>query len=107
MLAGTLSTLKTIDEMQTLLLSTGLQLNLIEDEIELHGIANITLRPGFDHEYIVVADAVDKQILKNEVQSFSDILKDNLIKHEFEFYDMANELYDVIEYQMDALQIGS
>ncbi len=98
MLAGTISTEKTLADFEKLLGTAGFQFETVEDEIFLQGPVNLTLRTGFGHEYIVVADSVDKEVLTIEVQLLSDLLKNSQIKHEFEFYDRANELYDVIEF---------
>lgn len=99
MLAGTVSTGKNFEEIVTLLSKAGFKTEILEDEIELKGRANLIIRSGFDHEYIVVGDAIDNSTLKQESQLLSDKLKQELIQHEFEFYDMTNELVDVIDYK--------
>jgi len=98
MLAGTVSTDKTLMEIEQLLQTAGFQCATDDDEILLKSPANLTVRSGFGHEYIVVADAQERDTLTNEARLLSDSLKQNKIKHEFELYDRANELYDVIEF---------
>lgn len=99
MLAGTVSSAKILEEFEALLLKAGIKSTVLDDEMELDGQVNLTFRSGFEHEYIVVGDAIDQTLLKHEVQLLSDVLKQNQIQHEFEIYDMANELIDVIEYK--------
>ena len=98
MLAGTVSTGKTLLEIEQLLQTEGFQCETDDDEILLKSPANLTVRSGFGHEYIVVADAQNRDTLMNEARLLSDSLKHNKIKHEFELYNRANELYDVIEF---------
>ncbi len=98
MLAGTVSTGKSLLEIELLLQTAGFQCETDDDEILLKSPANLTVRSGFGHEYIAVAGGGGRDTLTNEARLLSDSLKHNKIKHEFELYDRANELYDVIEF---------
>ena len=99
MLAGTVSTEKTLADIEKLLTDNSFQFQIDDDEIFIKSSSNLTVRSGFGHEYIVVADAQEQTTLTNEARFLSDLLKQNQIKHEFELYDRANELYEVIEFE--------
>ncbi len=98
MLAGTVSTEKTLADIEKLLIDNDFQFKTDDDELFVKSSSNLTFRSGFGHEYIVVADAQEQTTLTNEARLLSNSLKQNLIKHEFELYDRANELYEVIEF---------
>ena len=99
MLAGTLSTDESFSLLQTLLSDGGFELERIDDEILIKGQSNLTIRTGFDHEFIVVGDSTTNAALQHDSEMLSALLKQHQIEHEFEFYDMANEQYECIDYK--------
>ncbi len=100
MLAGTVLTDRSIAEMKTMLANHEIRAKICEDELELEGRANLTFRTGFDHEYIIVGDSVERQPLLDESGQLSSILRLYQIQHAFEIYDHQNRQIFEFEYQV-------
>lgn len=92
MLAGTLTSDQSLDQISIQLKELGVISQLEDDELELESPASLAIRSGFDHEYILVGDATDSEVLLTECKHFSDILKQMHMSHEMEIYDTKNEL---------------
>ena len=99
MLAGTVNSDDNLDQMQQLLSSAGLKTTIDDDELEIEGQATLYFRAGFDHEYILVGDSDNQQILSNEAKKLSDVLQSNRLQHGYEIYDTENLMVDEFDYQ--------
>ncbi len=99
MLAGTVLTDRSMFEMKVLLANHEIRTRISEDELELEGRVNLTFRTGFDHEYIIVGDAVEPQPLLDESERLSSILRQHQIQHAFEIYDHQNRQVFEVDYQ--------
>jgi hypothetical protein len=101
MLAGTLTSDQTLNQISMQLKDLGVAGQIDDDELELDSPANLAIRSGFDHEYILVGDAPDGELLLGECERFSCLLKQMQMAHEMEIYDTRNELIQLFEYQID------
>ena len=99
MLAGSVMTELKLPQIQSSLAEFGILSNFLDDELALAGQANLLFRYGFDHEVIVVGDAVDKASLLEDCLGLSAALKHLRLAHDFELYDRQNQLFEQIEFQ--------
>lgn len=99
MLAGSVMTHLNLSQIQSSLAELGIQSSFSDDELALAVPAKLLFRYGFDHELIVVGDAVDKATLLEDCLSLSAALKQLRLAHEFELYDKQNILFEQIESQ--------
>ncbi len=100
MLAGTLTSDQTLQQISVQLKDLGMAVQIEDDELELDSAANLTIRSGFAHEYILVGDATESELLLAECERFSALLTKMQMSHEMEIYDMRNELIEQIIYHM-------
>jgi hypothetical protein len=101
MLAGTLTSDQSLEQISAQLKALGLVSGIEDDELELDSPANLVIRTGFDHEYILVGDATESELLLGECERFSGLLKQMQMSHEMEIYDTRNELIQQIEYHIE------
>lgn len=101
MLAGTLTSDQSLEQISAQLKDLGIVSEIEDDELELDSPANLAIRSGFDHEYILVGDATESELLLGECKRFSGLLKQMDMAHEMEIYDTRNELIQQFEYQID------
>lgn len=101
MLAGTLSSELKLEQIALLLKDLGTDSQLEDDELELDSPANLTLRSGFEHEYIVVGDTTESALLLSECERLSKLLQQLQLTHDLEIYDLKNELIHQIDYRAD------
>ena len=92
MLAGTLTSDQSLEQISAQLKDLGMTAKIEDDELELDSPANLTIRTGFDHEYILVGDATERELLWGECEHFSELLKQMQMAHEMEIYDTRNEM---------------
>jgi len=100
MLAGTVQSDQTLQQIQALLEQHSICSEYDEDEQELTLLLDSTIifRAGFAHEFIVVGDAIEEQKLLDAVKSLSQSLSALSIQHAFELYDMQNQLIHELEH---------
>ena len=101
MLAGTLSTDLALEQISIQLKDSGVSAQLEDDELVLDSPANLAIRSGFDHEYILVGDATESEVLLGACERFSAILKQLGLTHEMEIYDTHNELIRQYNFYQD------
>ncbi len=101
MLAGTLTSDQTLEQISSQLKNLGMAAEIEDDELELDSPASLTIRSGFDHEYILVGDATEKDVLLAECERFSSMLKQMDMPHEMEIYDTSNELIHQFVYHKE------
>ncbi len=101
MLAGTLTSDQSLQQILEKLTELGLPGKIDDDELELDTPASLTIRSGFDHEYILVGDALERELLQAECERLSGLLKQMHMSHEMEIYDTRNELINQIDYSID------
>ena len=92
MLAGTLTSDQTLQQLSIQLKDLGVASQLEDDELELDSPASLAIRSGFDHEFILVGDAAQSDVLLTECERLSGYLKQLGLSHEMEIYDTQNEL---------------
>lgn len=97
MLAGTVSTHKSLTDIQSLL-ADNYKSEINDDELELDSQVNLTFRSGFDHEFIIVGDSTDSKLLISESEKLSSDLQKLSIQHAFEIYDTDNLKISEIAY---------
>lgn len=97
MLAGTVLSHKSLDELQAILADHSISSQIQDDELILDGQATLAFRTGFEHEYILVGDASDYKQLAQAVQTLSTILCQQQLQHSLEIYDTNNELIQTLE----------
>ena len=93
MVAGTVSWEQGAEALFRSLQEQGLPFE--QDEDELHWAseaASLSLRPGFDHEWILVGDAADEENLRQALQRLSDTLKALDAEYGFEIHAPDNRL---------------
>ena len=100
MLAGTVLTELDLLQVSKLCESAGLKTSIEKDEFSVEDNATLTFREGFDHELVLVGDAVDLMSLKALAKQVSLILMRQGIAHAYELYDPTNEL--VFEFDSEA-----
>ena len=98
MLAGTVSTADSLQQLQQRLSKAGLETLIDDDELEINGDATLIFRQGFDHEYILVGDSGEKETLITAAGHLSDILKTLGLQHGLEVYDTQNLMIDEFEF---------
>lgn len=101
MLAGTLNTDQSLQQIAAQLKDLGVTAQIEDDELELDSPASLTIRSGFDHEYILVGDASEREILWNECERLSGLFKQMQMAHEMEIYDTRNEMIHQFLYHND------
>ena len=95
MLAGTVLCESSQHTLQNLLEQKGIATQIVDDEIVVSGEARISFRTGFEHEYILVGDAHDGDILLAAIHKVSTVLCQQNIKHGYEVYDTENnQIFD-------------
>ena len=99
MLAGTVSCGDSLESIQQHLSSVGLVTHIDDDELEIEGEATLYFRSGFEHEYILVGDCEDQQLLISETRRLSQLLQGLSLQHGYEIYDMDNQMIDEFDYQ--------
>ena len=99
MLAGTVCCDDRLESIQQRLASVGLNTRIDDDELEIEGEATLYFRSGFEHEYILVGDCEDQQLLISETRRLSQLLQGLSLQHGYEIYDMDNQMIDEFDYQ--------
>lgn len=95
MLAGTVLTDIELTNIKTLLMESSIKSEIIDDDLELQGQSELVFRPGFDHEFILVGDATEQEILLEEAGRLSAALRQHGIQHAYEIYDTDNlQIFD-------------
>lgn len=95
MLAGTVNCDSGQQILQNLLTQHGIAAQIVDDEIVVTGEARISFRTGFEHEYILVGDAHDGDILLAAIHKVSTVLYQQKINHAYEVYDTENnQIFD-------------
>lgn len=90
MLAGTVLTELGLADIKALLADSSIKSEIIDDDLELEGQSSLVFRQGFDHEFILVGDAMDRQIMLEEARRLSATLQQHAIQHAYEIYDTDN-----------------
>jgi hypothetical protein len=101
MLAGTLTSDQSLQQLCSQLRDLGMDAEIEDDELELASPASLAIRSGFDHEYILVGDSTERELLLGECERFSGLLKQMQMAHEMEIYDTRNELIQQFDYQIE------
>jgi hypothetical protein len=101
MLAGTLSSNQSLQQIAAQLTDLGQVVQLEDDELELDSPASLALRSGFEHEYILVGDATESEVILQECERLSKLLQQLQLSHEMEIYDTLNELIQQYAYHVD------
>ena len=101
MLAGTLSSDQSLQQIAAQLKDLGLDSQMDEDELELDSPASLALRSGFDHEYILVGDATESEVILGECERLSTLFTQMKLSHEMEIYDTRNELVQQYAFHAD------
>lgn len=92
MLAGTVLSNKSLEELQAMLIQLSIPSEIKQDEIVLNSTsATLYFRTGFEHEYILVGDASDGETLLSEANKISALLRQHSIQHGYEIYDTDNQ----------------
>ncbi len=103
MIAGSVLTNLALDELQALLQGQGIRARQEDDELRLDGAARLYIRPGFEHEFILVGDARDVADLRADSQRLSQVLAEQCIAHAWELYGKDNEQIEDYEYSPENL----
>lgn len=101
MLAGTMASDQTLEQISAQLKDLGMAGQIEDEELELDSPASLTIRTGFDHEYILVGDATERDLMLGECDRFSGLLKQMQVAHEIEVYDTRNELIQQFVYHIE------
>ncbi len=101
MLAGTLTSDQSLQQLASQFKELGMAVEIEDDELELDSPANLAVRSGFDHEYILVGDSTERELLLGECERFSGLLKQMQMVHEMEIYDTRNELIHQFNYHIE------
>ena len=99
MLAGTVCCDDNLESIQQRLASVGLNTRIDDDELEIEGEATLYFRSGFEHEYILVGDSENQQVLISETRKLSQLLQGLSLQHGYEIYDRDNQMIDEFDYQ--------
>lgn len=91
MVAGTVLTDLDLEQLRRVLEKNGVDAEINDDELKIRDEATVYFRTGFEHEYILVGDAREREPLLRQVQRISEVLKRNDISHAFEIYDTDND----------------
>ena len=97
MLAGTVLSDLDMQQMMSFLSQQGLQCRMEDEELRIDGAARIYVRPGFDHEFILVGDAREEIDLRRDCEQLSAVLRSQRIQHAYELYGRDNEA--IAEYE--------
>ncbi len=93
MVAGTVNWEQGGEALRLALHEQGLTFELDDDELNASDpAASLCLRPGFDHEWILVGDAANEEDLRQALQRLSDALKELGAGHGFEIHAPDNRL---------------
>jgi len=99
MVAGTVNWEQGAEALRRALKEQGLVFELDDDELNASGTAaNLCLRPGFEHEWILVGDAAEEEDLRQALQQLSDALKALGAGHGFEIHAPDNRLIGEIAF---------
>ena len=94
MLAGTLQSFASLEALQRLLKEASIVSRLIDDELEVEMAASMAIRTGFAHEYILVGDSRDAEILITAAKQLSAVFNRQRMSHDYEIYDRDNQLIE-------------
>ena len=98
MLAGSLMTDNSLQQLQQIFTGHGLDSELREDELIIRSIATVRIRQGFAHECILVGHAREHDELKAAATRVSGLLQQQQLAHDYEIYDRDNHLIDSFDY---------
>jgi len=92
MIAGTLSWEQGADALCKALSAEGWSAHNEDGDIRLDSAANLELREGFSHEFIIVGDAPEQARLAQELERLASSLNACGISYHWELYDPDNRL---------------
>jgi len=99
MVAGTVEWDRGAEALQRALQAQGLPFDHEEDELLRETTrVELALRPGFEHEWILVGDAGEEAELRQAVQQLSDVLRALDVRHSFEMHAPDNRLLGEISF---------
>ncbi len=99
MVAGTVDWEQGAEALCQALQEQGLPFGQDEDELQwTTAVANLSLRPGFAHEWILVGDAGEESELRQALQQLSAALRAMGASHGFEIHAPDNRLIGEIAF---------